>query len=134
MAKTKVTVKTPDFGRLKKALDDLRKKTGKAIVTEAQENAPVNTGNYKSEIRYDEANTVTANAKYSAAIEYGTQPHDILPNTQKALAFQINGKDIIVKKVHHSGTRPNPVMRSAAATVQKQIPQIWQEALKENGL
>ena len=133
MSKTKITVKA-DFSKWKAALDDLRNKTGLKIVENAVENAPVDTGNYRSEIRYDGSNTVTANAKYSAAIEYGTQPHDILPNTKKALAFQINGKDIIVKKVHHPGTRPNPVMRSAAATVQKQIPQIWKEAQKENGL
>lgn len=65
MPKTKITAKA-DFSKLKAALDDLRKKTGHAIVEEAKLNAPERDGQYKSSIE--------------ACIEYGTQPHDIIPD------------------------------------------------------
>lgn len=134
MARTKITVKSPDFGKLERALNDLRTKTGNAVVENAVETAPSDSGNYKSHIKFDGSNTVIAQANYSAAIEYGTEPHEITPDTKKALAFNYNGKYIVRKKVHHPGTKPNPVMRNAAAKVQKEIPQLWQEAQKENGL
>lgn len=134
MAKTKVTIKSPDFSKWGKAVKDLTTKTGEAIAENAVENAPSDTGNYKGQIAYDGENTVIAQANYSAAIEYGTVPHVIEPNEKEALAFNSNGQYIVRKKVHHPGTKPNPVMRNAAAKVQKEIPQIWKQAQRENGL
>lgn len=134
MARTKVTIKRPDFSKWERAVNDLRVKTGLAIVENAVETAPTKTGNYKSQIEFDGANTVTAHAKYSADIEYGTSAHEITPNTQKALAFKANGQDVVVKKVHHPGTKPNPVLRSAAKKVQAEIPKLWEQVKKENNL
>lgn len=140
MAKTKVEIKTPDFDKWKNAIQDLTVKTGLKIEGTAKEtapvgvNPPVDAGNYRSQIKYDGANEVVANAKYSACIEYGTQPHIITPKGKKALHFKQNGKDVFYKKVYHKGTKPNPVMRNAAAQTQKEIPQIWQEVQRENGL
>ena len=118
----------------KKAVEDLTVKTGLRIEELAKENAPVDTGNYRSEISYDGAETITASAKYSAAIEYGTGEHIIEPVTAKALHFKKGGKEVFAKRVHHTGTKPNPVMRNAAAQTQKEIPQLWQAAQKENGI
>ena len=134
MAKTKVTIKSPDFSAFKRAVEDLTVKTGEAIVAKASINAPVDTGNYRSQIEYDGANMVIANANYSADIEYGTGAHEIRPQTAQALHFQKDGKDVFAKKVEHPGTRPNPVMRNAAKDVQAQIPQLWKEAQRENGI
>lgn len=136
MPKTKVTIKKPDFSKWQKAVNDLRVKTGLAIVENAVENAPSDIGNYKSQIEYDGANTVTAHAQYSADIEYGTGAHIITPVNHKFLKFRDKktGKDVFRKIVHHPGTRPNPVMRNAAAKVQKEIPQIWKEVQRENGV
>lgn len=134
MAKTKVTIKQPDFSKWKSAIQDLTVKTGLKIEETAKETAPVDSGNYRSEINYDGANEVIARANYSADIEYGTGAHIIEPVTAKALHFKKDGKEIFAKKVNHPGTRPNPVMRNAAAKVQKEIPQIWQEVQRENGL
>lgn len=134
MARTKVTTKSPDFDKWKSAVQDLVVKTGLKIEQTAKETAPVNTGNYRSEINYDGANAVIARANYSADIEYGTGAHIISPVTAKALHFKKDGQDVFAKKVNHPGTKPNPVMRNAAAKVQKEIPQIWKEAQKENGL
>lgn len=140
MAKTKVTVKSPDFRKWQKALNDLTTKTGEAVVKNAVENAPTNTGNYKSQISYDGANTVTAKVNYSAAIEYGFDNYEETVNEHERVITQAFGKKIDPKIVNvkaHTRTMnrtPNPVMRNAAAKVQKEIPQIWKQAQRENGL
>lgn len=134
MARTKVTIKNPDFSKWKQAVNDLRIKTGLKIEEIAKETAPVDTGNYRSQIIFDGANEVVAQANYSAALEYGTRAHEIKPVTAQALHFKQNGKDVFYKKVMHPATKPKPTMRNAAKETQKQIPQIWQEVQKANGL
>lgn len=131
---TKVTIKNPDFNKWKEAVNDLTTKTGFKLEETAKESAPVSTGNYRNDISYDGANTVTAQANYSADIEYGTGAHEITPQTAQALHFKQNGKDVFYKKVNHPGTKPNPVMRNSAKKVQGEIKQIWQEVKRENGL
>lgn len=137
---TKVTVKSPDFSKWQKALNKLVLDTGLAIEAEARATAPrsegeANSNHYMNNINYyHNSQTVIAENNYSACIEYGTAPHIIEPNEREALAFNYNGEYIVRKKVHHPGTKPNPVMRNAAAKVQKEIPQIWKEAQRENGL
>lgn len=134
MAKIKVEIKTPDFDKWKSSIQDLTVKIGFKIEETAKETAPVDTGNYRSQINYDGANEVVANANYSADIEYGTAAHEIKPVTAQALHFKQNGKDVFYKKVYHKGTKPNPVLRNAAKSVQKQIPEIWKQVQKENDL
>lgn len=140
MARTKVTIKQPDFSKWKSAIQDLTVKTGLKIVENAVENAPTDTGNYKSQIVYDGANTVTAQAKYSAAVEYGFDNYEENVREHERVISQAFGKPITPKVVTvkaHTRTmnrKPNPIMRSAAKTVQKQIPQIWQEVQREKGL
>lgn len=140
MARTKVTIKQPDFSAMKQAIQDTVIKTGLRIEQVAKEtapigvNPPVDAGNYRSQILYDGGNEVVAHAQYSACIEYGTQPHIITPKDKKFLHFKKDGKEVFAKLVHHPGTKPNPVMRNAAAKVQKEIPQIFKEAQKANGL
>lgn len=140
MARTKVTVKSPDFGKWQKAVNDLVKEVGFAVEQEAIANAPrsegeANSNHYMDNIKYNHTTReVVAGMSYSADIEYGTGAHVIEPVTAKALHFKKGGNEIFAKKVNHPGTRPNPVMRNAAAKVQKEINQIWQEVQKENGL
>lgn len=137
---TKVTIKSPDFSKWEKAVKDLTTKTGEAIVKNAVENAPTNTGNYKSQIAYDGANAVIAKAKYSAAIEYGFDNYEENVSEHERVITHAFGKKItpVVATVKaHTRTmnrKPNPVMRNAAAKVQKEIPQIWKEVQRENGL
>lgn len=140
MARTKVTIKQPDFSKWKSAIQDLTVKTGLKIEETAKETAPVDTGNYRSEINYDGANEVIARAKYSAAIEYGFDNYEENVREHERVISQAFGKPITPKIVTvkaHTRTmnrKPNPVMRNAAAKVQKEIPQIWQEVQRENGL
>lgn len=134
MAKTTVTIKYPDFKKWVKCVNELTVKTGTAIQETAVNNAPRKTGVYQRSIDYDGDKTITANANYSADIEYGTNAHEIKPVNAKALHFKQNGKDVFYKKVNHPGTKPNPVMRMAARTVQKQIPQIFKDLQNKYGL
>ena len=62
-------------------------------------------------------------------IEFGTNPHVIRPVTKKALAFEIDGEKIIVKKVNHPGTRPNPFFRH---TLNTKFPRIVKQVLGAN--
>lgn len=134
MAKTTITIKYPDFKKWIKAVDMLTVETGTAVQETAVLNAPRKTGVYQRSIEYDGDKTITANANYSADIEYGTKAHEIKPVTTQALHFKQNGKEVFYKKVDHPGTKPNPVLRNAARAVQKQIPEIWKQVQKENGL
>ena len=142
MAKTKVEIKTPDFDKWKNAVEELTDKVGEAVELHARATAPRseygNDNHYMDNINYyrqsDTQGVVIAEMSYSAAIEYGTAAHEIKPVTAQALHFKQNGKDVFYKKVYHKGTKPNPVMRNAAAQTQKEIPQIWQQVQKENGL
>lgn len=118
--KNKIDFSCPNFSsQLYKFDEMLRFNLGSNIELEARDNAPVKSGNYRNNINYDGKYTITANAKYSAAIEYGTQPHIIEPKTAKALHFKKNGREVFAKIVRHPGTKPNPVMRNAARTVMK---------------
>ena len=124
----------PDFGKWINAINELTTKTGTAIQETAVLNAPYKTGVYRNNIIYDGAYTITANADYSADIEYGTNAHEIRAVNAKALHFQQNGQDVFAKKVNHPGTKPNPVMRNSARAVQKQIPELFKEVQRKNGL
>lgn len=132
--KTTVTIKQPDLSKWIKAVNMLTVETGTAVQETAIQNAPRKTGVYQRSIEYDGDKTITANARYSAAIEYGTNAHEIKPVTAQALHFRQNGKEVFYKKVYHPGTKPNPVMRMAARTVQKQIPELWENTQKKAGL
>ena len=120
---TKISFDLPDFSLVvKNATASTLQEAGFKVEEEAKKTAPHDSGYYRNNIEFDGKNKVIANAEYSAALEYGSKPHIIEPTGgKKALAFQIDGQEIVVKKVHHPGTKPNPVMRNAAHKVQKQV-------------
>jgi hypothetical protein len=55
--------------------------------------------------------------KYAAAIHDGSRPHIIRAKKKKALAFQFEGRTVIVKSVRHPGTKPRPFLVQAAREV-----------------
>ncbi len=90
-------------------------------------NCPVDTGRLRGSINmlprspgYSLYNLV-AGVMYAAAIEFGTSPHVIMPVSKKALAFKMDGKNIVVKKVMHPGSEAQPFMRPAL----DQVKGIW---------
>ena len=58
---------------------------------------------------------------YGKHVEFGTNPIVITPKTKQALAFKSGGDKIVVKRVKHPGTRPNPFIRT---TLRTQLPRI----------
>lgn len=100
-----VKVDLPDYSQF---VERVEKRTTEFVLIEVENvaklNSPVDTGFYRNNIRRDIGeNSVTANADYSAAIEYGV-----------------------------SGTQrpPNPVMRSAARKVQGDVPRLFKRAFR----
>ncbi len=131
---TKISFDLPDFSLvLKNATTSTLQEAGFKVEDEAKESAPHDSGYYRNNIGFDGKNKVIANAKYSATLEYGSKPHIIEPTGgKKALAFQIDGQEIVVKKVHHPGTKPLAIMRNAALKVQKQVGGIFQKNFKND--
>ncbi len=44
-------------------------------------------------------------SKYIRGFEFGTPPHEIAASAKQALAFQMGGQDVVVRRVHHPGTQ-----------------------------
>ena len=89
---------------------------------------PADTGILRNsiEVRPEGMTLIISMVRYGEYVEYGTSPHLILPTKKKALAFKVEGKKIVVKKVSHPGTRPNPFIRS---TIHTKLPGIIQNRL-----
>jgi len=90
-------------------------------------NVPVDTGRLKGSINlmpralgFSFYNLV-AGVDYAMAVEFGTGPRIIVPVSKKALAFEMEGKKVIVKKVMHPGSEAQPFMRPAM----DQVKGIW---------
>lgn len=107
-------------------LTDRARDLTRKIATEARHRVPVRTGNLGRSIREDPITFagpfrvdtgVTAHADYAAAVELGTRPHVIRARNADALHFQMGGRDIFAREVHHPGTRPRPFLRNAAEQV-----------------
>ncbi len=96
------------------------------IVAEAQRRVPVRSGFLRSTIQEEPAtgsgrNAVTggviATAPYARFVHDGTRPHLIVPRRSSVLVFEIGGRTVFTKRVHHPGTRPNPFIRDAMEAV-----------------
>lgn len=121
--------------------EDILTAVGNKIVEHAAETAPVDTGYYRSQIVYDGDNAVIAQAKYSAAIEYGFENYEEEVKEHQRVIKKAFGKvlnpPVIATVKQHSRTMnrtPNPVMRNAAKQVYKEIPTLIGKVLKGRGI
>lgn len=82
------------------------------IQSNVRERAPHRTGALQrsvlTSVDYPEG-TVSVEESYGQYIEYGTQPHIIVPKSKKALYW--SGAFSPVKVVHHPGTRAQPFFK-----------------------
>ena len=80
--------------------------------------APSDKGRLRSSIKvFPTTNGLRVKmVEHGKFVEFGTPPHVIRPKNKKALAFKVGGENIIVKEVHHPGTRPNPFIRTTINT------------------
>lgn len=119
---SKIKFEMPDFSlALKNATEKAIEEAGFEMEGTAKQNAPVDSGYYRNNIKFDGKNQVIANADYSASIEFGVKAHTIEAKNAKVLHFKVDGKDVFAKSVKIPKRKPNPVMRNAALKVQKEI-------------
>ena len=119
---------------LQKFIDDKLDKAGPRIAlrveNELKLEAPVNKnteaknrGDLRRSINvtYDNGELKIFASDIIFFVLFGTKPHEITPKNKKALAFKAGGKNIVVKKVMHPGTRPNPFVQDVLFRQLKQI-------------
>lgn len=124
-----VDVKVPLYEQvIEDVIDSTKKRVLARLDAQAKVTAPADTGFYRRQIRI-EGDEVVANAEYSAAIEYGFSNfvEQVSGHTRV-----VNGKTQNVKPFTRvMNRRPNPVLRNAARTVQKQVEGIFIRELKK---
>ena len=122
--------------KLEKALPEIARR----IQNELTLAAPVDTGRLRNSIKVkaEGNNLVIWMVGYGKFVEFGTPPHVITPENKKALKFEVGRierlkgkkkgkKEVIVKKVKHPGTRPNPFhVRAAQSSLSQLVRAIGQ--------
>src|SRR3954471_9372651 len=121
------SIASADIGRL---ADALRESAGNSEVTtqnvlihsanyikgEMEARVPVRTGRLRQSISiqvHSHSVVIGPHTDYDAFVEFGTKPHVIKAKNKKALMFFSGGQRIIVKEVHHPGTKAQPYVRPA---------------------
>jgi hypothetical protein len=123
-----IRFEVPDFSNMvEKAVFNAVQRVGYSLEEQAKKIAPVDSGAYRNNIKFNGRNEVAANKEYSATIEYGMRSRIVTPKAAKALRFVINGQVFYRKKVKLKERKPNPVMRNAARRVQKEVREIFNE-------
>lgn len=93
---------------------------------QARQDVPVKTGNLGRQVREGRIGvrgprTVTGSiedhADYALYVHEGTRPHVIRPKNGKALRFNVGGRTVFAKVVHHPGTGARPFLRNAGIRV-----------------
>lgn len=106
-------------GKVGAKLSLVMKKGAKDVERDGKVLAAVDTGNLEGSISSDvegDGRTGTMSfevgptAAYGPHVEYGTEPHVILPKNGQFLVFMVNGKKVFVRKVNHPGTPAQPYM------------------------
>jgi len=67
-------------------------------------------------------------ASYAGFVEFGTQPHEILPKNGRALFWP--GLRTPVTRVHHPGTKANDYLGRILAASQPEIDDLFYQALQ----
>lgn len=89
------------------------------ILSEMEARVPVDTGNLRESlgIKVEMDRVIIGpdptKAPYAIYVEMGTKPHEIRAKNGGALAFQMNGHTVIVRKVNHPGTKAQPFIEPA---------------------
>lgn len=94
------------------------------VLNQSTVNCPVDTGRLRAsgKMKFRVAKkgprgTVEYNVKYAAAVHDGTGPYIIKPKRKKVLRFEVRGRVVFAKKVHHPGIKGRPFLVRAARTV-----------------
>lgn len=77
--------------------------------------------------------SISTDVEYAAAVQEGTNPHDIVARG-RALAFQVDGRTILVRRVRHPGTEPNPYIDRAVGRVEERLEDFAAQAVDRLGV
>jgi hypothetical protein len=106
------------------------------IATQARVDVPVRTGKLGRSIREDDqimagpfvvtggvsAGGGAEGVDYALYVHEGTRPHMIFPRRPGGtLAFEMDGRTVFAKSVHHPGTKARPFLRNAATRVAAEL-------------
>lgn len=94
---------------------------GPQVVNRAKVLAPVDTGRLRAAIKGKLVRNwtlrseyqITVNVDYAEMVHDGTRPHIIRPRNAQALRFNVGGRIVYAKVVHHPGTRARPFLDRA---------------------
>lgn len=95
------------------------------VVNRAKVLAPVDTGRLRASIRVEARRTFTlrtvftigSDVEYAAMVNDGTRPHLIRPRNKQVLRFQVGGRVVYARVVHHPGTKARPFLDRALREV-----------------
>jgi len=96
----------------------------------AKKEAPVRTGYLRRSIQADIRPlkaSIFPIAEYAPHVEFGTRPHIIVPVRTEALRWN----NTFVKRVRHSGTKPNPFMARAAKALEREAEIIFSSVIED---
>lgn len=121
-------------GEIKKkhpeVFDQILTEGGELLAKTMREKAPVKTGFLRDSIIMRKNSgwvEVGPTARYAPYVEFGTRPHVIEPVHANVLAFEIGGRTVFAKRVHHPGFPGRFFVRS---TKEECLPKI-QALIKE---
>lgn len=124
------SVASADVSRLAAALRETAQRSGvttqqvvvqsaNQILAEMEVRVPVRTGNLRRSLSIEvhgDSVVIGPNseqAPYAGYVEFGTKPHTISAKSGGYLVFEIGGRKVFARKVHHPGTRPQPYVMPA---------------------
>lgn len=102
---------------------DVMDRTAERVESDTKAASPVDTGELQARTRAGDAHgagnviefDLTADTDYAEIVAKGSRPHIIRPRSARALRFNVGGRVIYARVVHHPGTRPNTTWWSDAA-------------------
>lgn len=111
-------------GGISKALNKILDGAGQLLAETMREKAPKRTGFLRESIRVHRGSDfvmVEPTAEYAPYVEYGTRPHLIVPVHARALRFEVEGRTVFARLVHHPGFPGRFFVRS---TLEECLPKI----------
>lgn len=123
--------------QVRRAFKDAHRMMALELWGNIRENSPVDHGRLAGS--WDLTTTgleskVSTNVVYALFQEEGTHPYDIYPSSASALQFQIGGKVIYAKSVHHPGVEGKRYVEQSITETNNRADDLVSVALGREGL
>lgn len=136
-----LSLTVPEPSEWKRTAEQALQAMQRAVELTAQEvfgniarEAPVNHGRLAGSFSIEQVDDLSwkifTNVEYAEAVQEGTKPH-VIEASGRALAFESNGQMVIVKRVNHPGTAPNPYITRSLEAAQTRTDEFMRRAISE---